>query len=142
MLFPLCANVYYLFLILLFSYHENIFVHSWGEADPPDYAQHLREIMNISERQMAKFITTVWKLPEATSNPSIQHWLFDTVPNHPNLVMSWCSGSYSCKYMVFSVGNFTSNEWKDPNNWKVKYIHKVLNEFNEDLFPSGDSLGG
>ena len=107
-----------LFSLLSFFPKSNI-VESVGENDPPDYAEHLRKLMNISERQMEKYITHVWKLPEATSNPSIQHWLFDYEPNHPNLVMSWCSGVYSCKYMVFSVGNLSTNLWKNPENWKI-----------------------
>ena len=119
----LCANASLFLFLFLVLYHKNCVVYSWGELDPPDYAQHLREIMNISDRQMKKFITATWKLPEVTSNPSIQHWLFDDEPGHAHLVMSWCSGSYSCKYMVFSVGNFSSNEWKDPINWKVKLNH-------------------
>jgi len=99
-------------------FHTKLLVKCWGENDPPDYAEHLNNLMNISEKQMNSFITTAWKLPEVTSNPSVQHWLFDNEPNHPNFVISWCSGTYSCKYMVFSTG---SKDWQNPENWDVSF---------------------
>jgi hypothetical protein len=93
---------------------------SWGEYDPPDYAENLNKLMNISEVQSKAFLFSTWQLPDVTSNPSIHAWIYGSAYRSDSsttkeYIISWLR--YECLYKIVSYRE--GENISDVNSWDL-----------------------